>query len=37
MKLRKDFTATDDAELYDEYVEVINQVREWVKENLKDP
>jgi len=37
MKLRSEFTATDDAELYDEYVGVIEQVKAWVKENLKDP
>jgi len=36
MIAREDFTATDDAELYEDYVRVIDQVREWVKENLKD-
>lgn len=37
MKLREEFTATDDAELFDEYVSVINEVREWVKANMRDP
>ena len=37
MIAREDFTATDDAELYDDYVKVIEQVKAWVKENLKDP
>jgi len=37
MIAREDFTATDDAELYDDYVRVIEQVKAWVKENLKDP
>jgi protein-tyrosine-phosphatase len=37
MMNREDFTATDDAELFDDYVKVIDQVREWVKENLADP
>jgi hypothetical protein len=37
MKLRSEFTATDDAELFDEYVKVMEQVREWVTENLRDP
>jgi protein-tyrosine-phosphatase len=36
MKAREDFKATDDAELYDEYVSVIEQVRAWVKENMSD-
>ena len=37
MIAREDFTATDDAELYDDYVRVIEQVKAWVKENMKDP
>ena len=37
MKMRSEFTATDDLELYHEYVAVMEQVRDWVKENLKDP
>lgn len=36
MIAREDFTATDDVELFEDYVKVIDQVREWVKENLKD-
>jgi hypothetical protein len=36
MKTREEFTATDDVELYDEYVSVIAQVREWVKSNMGD-
>ena len=30
-------SATDDRELYDCYVKLIESVRDWVKENLKDP
>ncbi len=37
MRMRSEFTATDDAELYDEYVRVMNEVREWVKEYMSDP
>ena len=37
MITREEFTATDDAELYDDYVKVIEQVKAWVKENMKDP
>jgi protein-tyrosine-phosphatase len=37
MKTREEFTATDDAELFDEYVTVIEQVSAWVKANMKDP
>ena len=37
MRSREEFTATDDAELYDEYVKVIDQVRQWVKDNMSDP
>ena len=29
--------ATDDKDLYDCYVDLIERVRDWVKENLKDP
>lgn len=36
MRMRSEFTATDDLELYNEYVAVMEQVRDWVKENLKD-
>ncbi len=34
MITREEFTATDDAELYDDYVRVIEQVKAWVKENM---
>ena len=37
MRMRSEFTATDDLELYNEYVAVMEQVRAWVSENLKDP
>ncbi|MBE6528199.1 MAG: hypothetical protein E7Z64_03395 [Thermoplasmata archaeon] len=37
MIAREDFTATDDAELFDDYVRVIEQVKAWVAENMKDP
>ncbi|MCK9322678.1 MAG: hypothetical protein M0P07_01755 [Candidatus Methanomethylophilaceae archaeon] len=37
MGCTKDFTATDDAELYDCYKEMMNRVREWVEKNMKDP
>lgn len=30
-------SATDDRELYDCYVKLIESVRDWVKENLRDP
>ena len=36
MKLRSEFTATDDAELYQEYGGVIADVKAWVQENMKD-
>ena len=36
MKTREEFKATDDVELYDEYVSVIEQVKEWVKANMGD-
>ncbi len=36
MKTREEFTATDDAELYDDYVKVIEQVKEWVRANMGD-
>ncbi len=37
MRMRSEFTATDDLELYNEYVAVMEQVRTWVSENMKDP
>ena len=36
MIAREDFTATDDAELYEDYVRVIEQVKAWVKDNMGD-
>ena len=37
MRARPDFAATDDAELYDEYVRSMEEVRSWVKANMGDP
>jgi protein-tyrosine-phosphatase len=37
MTAREDFTATDDVELFDDYVKVIEEVKAWVKENMADP
>lgn len=37
MKARSEFTATDDLELYHEYISVMEQVKVWVADNLKDP
>ena len=37
VKQRSEFTATDDAELFDEYVACMNEVKAWVEENLADP
>ncbi|MDR2865866.1 MAG: hypothetical protein LBV13_00450 [Methanomassiliicoccaceae archaeon] len=34
---RGDFKATDDKELYDCYVDLMNRVREWVKETFSSP
>ena len=34
---RMDYAATDDLELYEEYVRSMGEVRDWVKENLDDP
>ena len=34
---RSDFTATDDLELYHEYLRCMGEMREWVRENLADP
>ena len=33
---RSEYTATDDLELYQEYVRTMEEVRAWVKENLSD-
>lgn len=37
VRQRSDFEATDDLELFHEYVRSMNEVRDWVKENLADP
>lgn len=37
MRQRLDFEATDDLELYNEYVESMKQIEAWVKENMADP
>ena len=37
MRSRLDYAATDDLELYQEYVRSMEEVREWVKENMADP
>lgn len=37
MKPRSEFNATDDLELHNEYVAVMNEVNLWVLENLCDP
>ena len=37
MRLRSEFTATDDLELHQEYVKTMEEVRAWVEANLDDP
>ncbi len=37
IKQRSEFTATDDLELYHEYIASMAEIREWVKENMADP
>ena len=37
LRQRLDFEATDDLELYNEYVESMKQIEAWVKENMADP
>ena len=37
MRSRLDYAATDDLELYQEYVCSMEEVRDWVKENMADP
>ncbi len=37
MRQRLDYRATDDLELYNEYVSSMEEVRSWVKENMADP
>ena len=34
---RSEYAATDDLELYQEYVRTMEEVRAWVKENMADP
>ncbi len=34
---RSDFVATDDLELYHEYIRAMNEIRDWVKANMADP
>ena len=37
MRMRSEYTATDDLELYHDYLKTMEEVREWVSENMKDP
>ncbi len=37
MRSRQDYAATDDLELYQEYVRSMKEIREWVRENMADP
>lgn len=37
MKMREDYTATDDVELFEDYTATMNEVKDWVKNNMKDP
>lgn len=37
VKQRSEFTATDDLELFHEYVASMNEVKEWVRVHLEDP
>lgn len=37
MRQRLDYQATDDLELYNEYVRSMEEVRDWVRENMADP
>ncbi len=37
MRPRSEYGATDDAELYDEYVRSMNEVKDWITTNMKDP
>ncbi len=37
MRSREEYTATDDLELYNDYLATVEEVRAWVKENLRDP
>ncbi|MBO4568788.1 MAG: hypothetical protein J5674_02230 [Candidatus Methanomethylophilaceae archaeon] len=37
MRTRAEYEATDDAELFDEYVGSMNEVKAWVEANMADP
>lgn len=37
MRMRSEYTATDDLELYQDYIRSMEEVREWVRANMKDP
>lgn len=37
MKMREEYTATDDLELFRDYTATMEEVKAWVKENMKDP
>lgn len=37
MRMRSEYTATDDLELYQDYIKSMEEVREWVRANMKDP
>ncbi|MBR6037206.1 MAG: hypothetical protein IKP53_00335 [Candidatus Methanomethylophilaceae archaeon] len=37
MRTRAEYGATDDAELFDEYVRSMNEVKAWVEANMADP
>jgi len=37
MRTRKEYTATDDLELYNDYVATMEEVRSWIGQNMDDP
>ncbi len=37
MRTRAEYTATDDLELYEEYIKSMEEVKSWIKSNMKDP
>lgn len=37
MRARQEYTATDDLELFQDYIRSMEEVRGWVKANMKDP
>lgn len=37
MGTKEDFTATDDKELSEEYLEMAERIKQWVKDNMSDP